>query len=40
MYRIFNNNLCRECAVKEMGLEDEPGAVQTKELAPYLIGGE
>jgi hypothetical protein len=38
MYRIFGRNVCRDCAVKMMGLENESGAAQTKALAPYLIG--
>lgn len=37
MYRIFGRNVCRDCAVKMMGLDGLPGAVQTKELERYLI---
>jgi hypothetical protein len=38
MYRIFGRNVCRDCAVKMMGLENESGAAQTKVLERYLIG--
>jgi hypothetical protein len=38
MYRIFGRNVCRDCAVKMMGLENEPGAEQSKILERYLIG--
>jgi len=38
MYRIFGRNVCRDCAVKMMGLDGLPGSVQTKELERYLIG--
>jgi HK97 family phage portal protein len=40
MYRIFGRNLCRDCAVKSMGLEDESHSEQTRILRPRLIGGE
>jgi hypothetical protein len=39
MYRIGGHNVCRDCAVKMMGLEGLPGGVQTKELERYLIDG-
>jgi HK97 family phage portal protein len=38
MYRIQGLNVCRDCAVKMMGLEGLPGSEQTKELKRYLIG--
>ena len=37
-YRIFGRNVCRDCAVKMMGLENESGAAQMKALERYLIG--
>lgn len=37
MYHIFGRNLCRDCAVKMMGLENLPGSEQTKTLERYLI---
>jgi HK97 family phage portal protein len=38
MYRILGRDVCRNCAVKMMGLEDLTGSEQTKELERYLIG--
>jgi hypothetical protein len=38
MYRIFGRNVCRDCAVKMMGLENETGAEQSRILERYLIG--
>jgi hypothetical protein len=37
MYRIDRQNLCTDCAVKFMGLEDEPRATQMQELDRYFI---
>ncbi len=37
MYHILGRNVCRDCAVKIMGLENLPGGQQTKELEDYLI---
>jgi hypothetical protein len=38
MFRIRGRNLCWDCAVKFLGLENEPGAVQWEMLEPFLIG--
>lgn len=37
MYRIFSRNVCRDCAVKMMGLENETGSEQSRILERYLI---
>ncbi len=37
MYRIFGRNLCRDCAVKSMGLGDESHSEQTRVLRNSLI---
>ncbi|MDP2378498.1 hypothetical protein, partial [Reyranella sp.] len=38
MYGINGRPLCRSCAVKELGIANEPAAEQTLILAPRLIG--
>ncbi len=37
MFRIGGRALCRSCAVKEIGIANEPGAEQIRILAPFLI---
>ncbi len=36
-YRVFNRNVCRDCAVKLYGIENESGPEQQRILSPYLI---
>jgi hypothetical protein len=38
MYRVFDKNLCRDCAVKALRIDDLPAAEQTKILRPFLRG--
>lgn len=38
MYCIGGRNVCRDCAVKILGLQDMSGSKQTKALLPFLIG--
>lgn len=35
MFCVFGKNVCRECAVKLLGIGDETGAQQTRILKPY-----
>ena len=37
MFRIGGRNLCWDCAVKYLGLENAPAALKLKELEPYYI---
>ena len=37
MYSILGRNVCRDCAVKMLGLENEPAAVKTEQLERRLI---
>jgi hypothetical protein len=38
-YRVGNTPLCRKCAVKRLGVEDEPGGEQNKTLKNFEIPG-
>jgi RHS repeat-associated protein len=38
MYNIGGRTLCRDCAIKLLGLQGLPGRQQTIELTPHLIG--
>jgi hypothetical protein len=40
MYRIRGRNLCRNCAVKMLGIEDEPSNEQILTLDPFSIQGK
>lgn len=40
MYRMSGLNLCRECAVKFSGVENESSREQTRTLAPFQIQGK
>jgi hypothetical protein len=37
MYSIGGRNLCTQCAIKYIGVEDLPGGEQWSHLAPFLI---
>lgn len=36
-YNVFNRNLCMDCAVKMLGIQNEPSNVKVLKLSPYLI---
>jgi hypothetical protein len=38
MYRVLGKNACGDCAVKMLGLENEPAAVKTQQLNRRIIG--
>jgi Phage portal protein len=38
MYHVLGRNVCRDCAVKMLGLDNEPAAVKTEELNRRIIG--
>jgi hypothetical protein len=40
MFRIDGRNLCWDCAVKYLGLENAPAAMKLEKLEPYYIDGE
>jgi hypothetical protein len=39
-YRVGNTPLCRKCAVKRLGIEDEPGGEQNRTLKSFEIQGQ
>ena len=39
MYGVENRNLCRNCAVKRLGIEDEPEREKIRVLRPFLLPG-
>lgn len=39
MFEISGSKLCHDCAVKMLGIQDEPAAEKTKVLRPYLMNG-
>ena len=40
MYRIGRKNLCRECAVNVLGIENEPSDEKVLTLSPFSIQGK
>jgi hypothetical protein len=40
MYHIGGRNLCRECAVKVLGIPNDPSGEQTRVLSPFQIQGK
>jgi hypothetical protein len=36
-YRVGNRNLCMKCALKKLGLENEPGSLQPQLLLPWSL---
>ncbi|MGA8078704.1 MAG: hypothetical protein WB868_15135, partial [Xanthobacteraceae bacterium] len=40
MYNVFGRNLCMDCAVKVLGLENEPPSEKVLKLSPHLILGK
>ena len=39
MYGVRNQNLCANCAVKRLGIEDEPETEKIRVLRPFLLPG-
>jgi len=37
MYNVFGRNLCMDCAVKLLGIQNDPSSVKVLKLSPHLI---
>ncbi len=38
-HSVGGRNICTQCAIKKLGIENEPGAEQIRVLRPYSLGG-